>query len=111
MTTTRPENHELDSLIDEITTDCHHEDEALTRFEAAFDEDACLPCAGTVIGEPVEVISIGPRNGRRELIATCQHAAQPHDIALLDLNINANPSLSRLIAAYRHWLAVQDGST
>jgi hypothetical protein len=111
MTTTRPENRELDSLIDEITTDCHDEDEALTGFEAAFDEDACLPCAATVIGKPVEVISIGLRNGRRELIATCQHAAQPHDIALLDVNINAHPSLSRLIAAYRRWLAVQDGST
>lgn len=53
MTTTRPDNHELDSLIDEITTDCHDEDKALTRFEAAFDEDAHLPRTGTVIGTPV----------------------------------------------------------
>lgn len=96
MTTTRPDNHELDSLIDEITSDCHDEDEALAGFEAAIDEDAHLPCPGTVIGKPVEVISIGLRNGRRELIATCPHAAQPHNIALLDVNINADPSLSRL---------------
>jgi hypothetical protein len=54
-----------------------------------------------------EVISLGLRNARRELIATSQHAAQPHDIALLVVNINAHPSLSRLIAAYRRWLTTQ----
>lgn len=111
MTTTHPDNGELDSLIDEITIDCHDEDEALAGFEAAFHEGLCLPCAGTVIGKPVEVISIGLRNGRRELIATCRHAGRPHDIALLDVNLDADPSLSRLIAAYRRWLAAQDGST
>lgn len=111
MSRTRNPDRELDSLIDEITIDCYNEDEALTGFENAFAEDADLPYTATVIGEPVEVISIGLRNGRRELIATCQHAEQRHEIALLDLNINANPGLSRLLAAYRRWLATQDGST
>jgi hypothetical protein len=111
MTPIRPADHELDGLIDEITIDCHDEDEALTGFEAAFDEDARLPCPGTVIGEPVEVISIGLRNGRRELIATCQRAGHRREVALLDVNIDASPTLSRLIAAYRRWLGVQDGTT
>lgn len=111
MSPTRNQDHELDSLIDEITIDCYDEDEALTGFENAFDEDAGLPCSASVIGQPVEVISIGLRNGRRELIATCQHTGHRHDIALLDLNIDADPTLSRLIAAYRRWLAAQDGST
>lgn len=111
MSRTRNPAGELDSLIDEITTDCHNDDEALMGFENAFDEDADLPCSATVIGEHVDVISIGLRNGRRELIATCNHAGRHHDIALLDLDIDASPALSRLLAAYRRWLTVQDGST
>lgn len=111
MTPSRPVDRELDMLIDEITIDCHDEDEQLMGFENAFDEHAHLPRPGTVLGEPVEVISIGPCNGRRELIATCHHAGKRHDIALLDVNIDADPALSRLIAAYRRWLSVQDGAT
>ena len=41
----------LDSLIDEITVDAHDEDEQLMGFEAAFDEDATLPCPGTIVGQ------------------------------------------------------------
>ncbi|MDQ3632584.1 MAG: hypothetical protein M3417_15205 [Actinomycetota bacterium] len=103
-------DRELDGLIDEITIDCYDEDEVLTAFEVAFDEDARLPCPGTVIGEPVEVVSIGLRNGRRELVATCQHAGSRHDIALLDVDVDAHPALARLIAAYRRWLGAQDGA-
>jgi hypothetical protein len=50
------------------------------------------------------VLSIGTRNHRRELIATCQRAGQHHQIALLDINIDANQPASRLLAAYRRWL-------
>lgn len=53
---------QLDRLIDEITVDCHDEYEQLTAFETAFDNDATLPCPGTVVGERVEVLSVsGPR--------------------------------------------------
>jgi hypothetical protein len=54
----RQADAELDSLIDEITVDCHDEDEQLTGFEAAFDEDASFPCPGTIIGEDVDVLSV-----------------------------------------------------
>ncbi len=54
----RSTDRDLDLLIDEITTDCHDEDEALTGFEAALEENTRLPCPGTVIGEPVEVDGI-----------------------------------------------------
>jgi hypothetical protein len=104
MSPTSQGDRELDSLIQEITIDCYDEDEALTGFENAFDEDAHLPRPGTVTGEQVDVISIGLRDGRRELIATCQHAGLRYDIALLDVTIDADPALSRLLAAYRRWL-------
>jgi hypothetical protein len=111
MSPTSQADHELDALIAEITIDCYDEDEALTGFENAFDEDAHLPCPATVIGEHVEVLSISLTNGRRELIATCQRGARQHRIALLDLDIRADPATSRLLAAYRRWLGIQDGNS
>lgn len=103
-------SQELDTLIAEITTDCHDEDDELTAFDNTFDEEAHLPCSATVIGEQVEVLSIGLTNGRRELIATCRRGARRHQIALLGVDIRADPTFSRLLAAYRRWLGTTDGS-
>lgn len=94
---------DLDSLISEITVDCYDEDEVLTAFENAF-YDARLPCPGTVIGEDIEVLSVGVSDGRRELIATCQRAGRRHRVALLDVHIDADPATSQLLAAYRRWV-------
>ena len=95
---------ELDSLIAEITIDCYDEDEALSAFENAFDDEASFPIPATVSGEDIDLLSIGTRNGRRELIATCHRAGHRHHIALLDINIPADQPASRLLAAYRRWL-------
>jgi hypothetical protein len=97
-------NAELDSLLDEITVDCNDEEEVLIGFEGAFDEDASFPCPGTVVGEPVEVLSVSAGDERRGLIATCQRAGRRYEIALLDIDIDADPATSRLIAAYRRWV-------
>ena len=94
---------ELDSLIWEITVDCHDEDEQLVGFENAFDE-ANLPSPGSVVGEDVEVLTVSTANNRRELIATCQRKGRRYEIALLDIELNADPDTSRLIAAYRRWI-------
>ncbi|HMC94789.1 MAG TPA: calcium-binding protein [Polyangia bacterium] len=104
MSPARQADHELDSLIAEITIDCHDEDEQLMGFEAALDEDASFPCSGTVVGEEVKVLSINRADGRHELIATCQRGERCHEIALLDIDLNADPHTSRLIAAYRRWI-------
>ncbi len=97
---------ELDDLIDEITLDAHDEDEQLMGFENAFDENANFPCTGTVVGEEVEVLSISGAGNRQELIATCQRQGRRYEIALLDLDINADPATERLIAAYHRWANV-----
>jgi len=102
--TPRHADPELDELIDEITVDAHDLDEQLMGFEAAFDEDASLPCPGTVVGEEVEVLAISRGDNRQELIATCQRGGRHYEIALLDLDINADPATERLIAAYRRWV-------
>ena len=108
MNRTSQTDPELDSLIAEITIDCYDEDEALSAFENAFDEKASFPLPAVVVGEDIEVLSVGMSNGRRELIATCQRAGHRHHIALLDINIHADQPTSRLLAAYRRWLGADD---
>jgi hypothetical protein len=93
---------ELNSLIAEITVDCYDEDEALTGFENAFDEEPTFPIPATPIGQPIKILAIGTRNGRREPIATRQHAGQNHDVALLDTSIQPTHPANRPLNAYRH---------
>lgn len=103
----RPTRHpeaDLDDLIAEITVDCHDEDEQLQGFENAFDEDADFPCPGSVVGQHVEVLHVGINGNRRELIATCQRDGRSYEAALLDIDLNADPATSRLLAAYRRWI-------
>jgi hypothetical protein len=105
MSPARQTNHDLDELIAEVTVDAHDEDEQLMGFANAFDEVE-LPQPGSVIGEDVEVLSIGTANARAELIATCRRAGRTYDVALLDVNIDTTDTdTSRLIAAYRRWNA------
>ena len=94
---------DLDTLIWEITADCNDEEEVLMGFEGVFDEDGSFPCPGTVVGEPVEVLSISAGDERRGLTATCTRAGHRYEIALLDIDIDADPATSRLLAAYRRW--------
>ena len=103
MSAARHADPDLDNLIDEITVDA--QDEQLMGFEAAFDEDANFPCPGTVIGENVEVLSVCRADNRHELIATCQRNGRRYEVALLDIDITADPATSRLIAAYRRWIS------
>lgn len=104
MNPTRRADPELDGLIAEITVDCHDEDEQLQAFENAFDEDANLPCPATILGEHVEILSVTTTNHRRELIATCQRNGHAYNVALLDVDLHADPTTSRLLAAYRRWI-------
>ena len=97
------DDRDLDELIAEITTDCNDEDEELMGFENAFDEEAGLPCLGAVIGEEVQVLSVAGQTGRRELIATCERGGRRYELALLDIELQADPVTERLLAAYRRW--------
>lgn len=93
----------LDELIADITVDCNGEDEELMGFETAFDEWAALPCSGTVVGEDVQVLSVATQHARRELVANCERGGRKYQIALLDVELKADPGTERLLAAYRWW--------
>ena len=101
--TPRHRDPDLDDLIADITVDCNDEDEELMGFEAAFDEWAALPCPGTVIGEDVQVLCVARQDGRRELVADCERGGRKYQIALLDVELTADPATKRLLAAYRRW--------
>ncbi len=93
----------LDELIADITIDCNEEDEELMGFENFFDEWAALPCPGTVVGEDVQVLSVATQHGRRELVAHCERKGRKYRIALLDVELKADPATKRLVAGYRWW--------
>jgi len=104
MSPTRRADPELDGLIDEITVDSYDEYEQLSAFQTAFENDAAFPFAGTVVGEPVDVLPVHGEDERHELIATCRRNGREYEIALLDVDITADTDTSRLIAAYRRWM-------
>lgn len=94
---------ELGAVNDEITVDCHDEDEQRTAFENAF-YDATFPCRGVVVGVEVDVVSVGIADGRRELVAACERSGRLYEVALLDITIDADEDTARLLAAYRQWV-------
>lgn len=67
-------------------------------------KDTGFPCPDTVLDKEVQVLSVSRADNRDELIATCQRHDRRYEIALLDINPDADPDTSRLIAAYRRWL-------
>jgi hypothetical protein len=103
MNARRRTDAELAAVIDEITVDCHDEDEQLSAFDNAF-YDATFPCRGVVVGEDVDVVSVGIADGRRELVAACERSGRRYEVALLDIAIDADEDTARLIAAYRQWV-------
>jgi hypothetical protein len=50
------------------------------------------------------VLSVSRGDNRHELIATCQRHDRHYEIALLDVDLDADPQTSLLIAAYRRWI-------
>jgi hypothetical protein len=50
------------------------------------------------------VLHIGQANHHRELVATCRREGRTYQVALLDIDLNADPATSRLLAAYRRWI-------
>jgi len=83
--------------------DSNGEDEALSGFEVAFENDTRFPLSGTVVGEEVEVLSVGLNHGRRELIAICERAGLRYRVALLDVDLTGDGEALRLVDAHRRW--------
>lgn len=99
---------DLDALIEEIIVDAYGDDEQLTAFQVAFEDDVPVPAEAFVIGEPVSVIKIDyDGNERRGLTATCRREdGSKYVVAACDVVFPKGSSGARHVAAYRRWLGL-----
>ena len=99
---------DLDSLIEEITTDAYGEDEQIWAFHCAFEDGFELPCDAFVIGEPVSVVEFDyDGNQRRGLVARCRKEdGSEHTVSVSEVMLAEHSIGGHLIAAYRQWLGV-----
>ena len=98
---------ELDALIEEITVDCHNEDEELSGFFAYLEEVLEQTVEATVMGVPVTLVGVDcPDGPLRGLVANCQRDGDDYQISLLDVVMPRGTEVSRVLAAYRHWAGV-----
>jgi hypothetical protein len=49
-------------------------------------------------------VSVSTNDNRREPMAACHRGEQRYEVALLDIELHADPTTSRLLAAYRRWV-------
>lgn len=99
---------DLDGLIEEIVVDAYDEDEQLSAFQQAFEDDVAMPADAFVIGEPVSVIAIHyDGNERRGLTARCRREdGSEHVVAAPDVLFPQGSSGARYLAAYRKLLGL-----
>jgi hypothetical protein len=98
----------LDELVAEITVDAHG-DEGYWSFLQAFEDEVSFPLAALLAGMPVVVTGLDfDGDERRGLGATVEHdgASAAISVLALDLTAGTDPAVSRLVAAYRRWLAI-----
>jgi tetratricopeptide (TPR) repeat protein len=98
---------ELDALIDDLTLDAYGDDEQLAGFLVGAEEALVPPQAATVVGVPVEVLTIvdGP-DARRGLEAVCIRAGANYSVALADVVFARGSEIDVVVAAYRRWLGL-----
>lgn len=97
---------EIDDVIEEVLVDAYNEDEQLSAFAQAFEDNARFPFRGLVVGVEVAVVSVEfEGDERRGLIAICRRAGEPYSVSLLDITPTGPMSMEtrRLIDAYRRW--------
>ncbi|MCX6629647.1 MAG: hypothetical protein NTW28_18675, partial [Candidatus Solibacter sp.] len=100
---------DLDGLIAEITVDANGKDEQLRAFRQAFEDEVAVPCAATVMGEPVQALKFDyDGNARRGLMATCRRVdGTERVVAACDVLIPLSVPGGRQLAAYRHWMGLE----
>jgi hypothetical protein len=96
---------ELDVLVEELLVDAYGDEEQLAAFVVAVEEALEPPEPATIVGVGVEVIGIDCGPGvRTGLAARVRRAATLYEVALLDLDFQADSAVGLVAAAYRRWL-------
>jgi hypothetical protein len=105
--TSTPSDDDLDDLIGQITVDAYG-DEGYWSFLQAITDDVRFPVSASLVGEPIEVTGIDfDGDERRGLLASVKRGESRAAVSVLDLDLTgADPTLARVIAAYRRWLGI-----
>lgn len=100
----------LNHLIAQIIVDADSEDDQFRAFHRAFLDTIQLPCDAFVIGEPVSIIACEyDGQPRRGLTIRCRRGdGSEHTIAAADMAFAERSIGHQLLAAYRHWLGLED---
>jgi hypothetical protein len=96
---------DIDELVEQITVDAYG-DEGYWSFLQAIEDEATFPFTATIVGVPVRVTSVDfDGDERRGLLASIEREGIASTISILDLDVTgADPTIARVIAAYRRWL-------
>jgi hypothetical protein len=97
---------ELDRRIDEVLVDACGEGEELGAWAVALGDPIRPALSATVMGIPVELVSVEPPEWRGGLRARCRREGRTWTVALADVSINASASAEflRTLAAYRRYI-------
>lgn len=97
---------ELRARIEEVIVDAYGDDEQLESFACVLDELLERPVPATVLGAPVEVLSVQTGGYRQGLRARCRRGGQPWAVTLVDVTFgpDVESELALTLAAYRRWL-------
>lgn len=108
MAGSKKSDEELSDLVEQIIVDAYDDDEQLSAFRQAIEDEAALPADAWVIGEPVTVLKVDYENERRGLTAKCRREdGSEYTIAACDLVFPEGSKAAGYIAAYRMWLCIE----
>lgn len=94
---------ELDALVEEAVVDAYGEDEQLTAFHAAIEDNLDVPFQTTVLGVEVTVAKIDQLPGSG-IVAICTRGKYRQSIGVRDLPLpTPAPAGAEWVEAYRHW--------
>ncbi len=107
MSMTKKQIAEIKKLIDEITVDCHDEDEQLMAFENAINDAIDSYAKAFHLDEPAYLVEVNFNKGLRAgLRAKITRQRKEFEVALLDLEIDRTEEkeLHRVVEAYKYFL-------
>lgn len=91
-------------MVEEATTDCHDECEAVSGFFTMLEDNLALPFETTVLGVAVTVERIDLTE-RDEIVAICVRGSVRQKLSILDVPLpSLPPGGAEWIEAYRYWM-------
>jgi hypothetical protein len=95
---------QLDERIGDVLVDAYGDAEQLGSFACVLDDLLDKPVAASVVGEPVELLSVWEDGIGAGLRAKVRRAGRTWEVVLLDVILHLNwPRTDLTVAAYRKW--------